>query len=233
MEADGISASRMRQAHVVLSAMLDAAVLDEWITRNVAHGAKLAPIRRSEAAFLEPEEVEKIALLELPDTYGLLVRVLGTVGPRFGEAAALRRRSIDLMGRRIRITESLAEIGGRLSFGTTKSHAARTIPTASARRRPRRVSRVPPSEPEALVFTSSTGAPLRHSTFRSRFWLPALRRAGLPPVGIHVLRHSAGAAMTRGDDAEGAPDTPRSRERWLLSHGLRAHLRCGPRRDRR
>jgi integrase len=51
------------------------------------------------------------------------------------------------------------------------------------------------SDPQALLFTSPEGAPLRHSTFRQRRWLPALERAGVAPVGIHVLRHSATAAM--------------------------------------
>jgi integrase len=49
--------------------------------------------------------------------------------------------------------------------------------------------------PDTLVFTAPEGGPLRHSAFRSREWLPALRRAGLPTVGLHVLRHSAAAAM--------------------------------------
>ncbi len=49
----------------------------------------------------------------------------------------------------------------------------------------------------ALVFTSPQGSALRHSSFRSRCWLPALERAGLPQLGIHVLRHSAAAAMIR------------------------------------
>ena len=83
-------------------------------------------------------------------------------------------------------------------FGSTKSHATRRVPLprslvvdlAEHLERLR-------AHPDALVFTSPEGAPLRHSTFRQRGWLPALERAGVPPVGIHVLRHSAAAAMIR------------------------------------
>jgi hypothetical protein len=33
-------------------------------------------------------------------------------------------------------------------------------------------------------------APLRHANFRQRFWLPALRSAGLPLIHFHDLRHT-------------------------------------------
>ncbi len=44
--------------------------------------------------------------------------------------------------------------------------------------------------PEALVFTTSTGHPLRPSNFRRRVWLGALCQAGLPAVHLHDLRHT-------------------------------------------
>jgi integrase len=144
---------------------------------------------------LSPEIVEAIAT-EIREPYGLLVRLLGTVGPRFGEAAALRRRSVDLVGRRLVISESLAEVGGRQIFGSTKSHTTRRVPLpwSLASDLEGHLEHLP-ADPDALVFTSPEGASLRHSTFRQRCWLPALQRAGVPPVGIHVLRHSAAAAM--------------------------------------
>jgi integrase len=37
--------------------------------------------------------------------------------------------------------------------------------------------------------------PLRYSNFRREVWHPTLERLGLPPVGMHVLRHSAAARM--------------------------------------
>ena len=195
MQADGLSSSRIRQAHIVLSLLLDAAVLDGRIARNPTDGARLPRLVRREAPYLTPEIVERIAQ-EIREPYGLLVRLLGTVGPRFGEAAALRRRSVDLLGRRLVISESLAEVGGRLTFGATKTHATRRapLPRSLVVELERHLDHVP-TDVEALLFTSPEGAPLRHSTFRQRSWLPALKRADVPAVGIHVLRHSAAAAM--------------------------------------
>ncbi len=196
MRAAGLSVSRIRQAHVVLSQALEDAVRDGRIARNVARGARLPRLERREAPYVTPELVEQVASA-MREPYDLLVRTLGTLGLRFGEAAALRRRSVDLLGRRLVVSESLAEVGGRHIFGATKTHATRRVPLppSLAEDLEEHLSSRVAEDPEALVFTSPGGGPLRHSTFRSRYWLPALERAGVPIVGLHVLRHSAAAAL--------------------------------------
>jgi integrase len=224
MQADHLSASRIRQAHVVLTQLLDAAVLDERITRNPAAGARLPRLQRREAAFLEPELVEAITAEHRPP-YDLLVRILGMIGPRFGEAAALRRRSVDVVGRRIVITESLAEVNGRHIFGPTKTHATRRVPLprSLAEALTARLEEIP-AAPGSLVFTSPNGAPLRHSAFRSRRWLPALRRVRVPAVGIHVLRHSAAAAMIRAGASPKAIQTVLGRASAAFTLTVYGHL---------
>jgi integrase len=41
-----------------------------------------------------------------------------------------------------------------------------------------------------LVFTSPDGAPMRHSNFYRRAWMPALAAVGLSGVHFHDLRHT-------------------------------------------
>jgi excisionase family DNA binding protein len=52
--------------------------------------------------------------------------------------------------------------------------------------------------PDALVFTSPNGAPMRDGNFRRRVWRPALVKAGLPAMHFHDLRHTGNTltAMT-------------------------------------
>jgi hypothetical protein len=82
MHGDGISASRMRQAVVILRQLLDAAVRDGMVARNATRGVKLPKIEQREATYLEPAVVERIAST-MPEPYDLLTRVLGTVGLRW------------------------------------------------------------------------------------------------------------------------------------------------------
>ena len=51
--------------------------------------------------------------------------------------------------------------------------------------------------PEALVFTSTRGRPLRYSNFRNRVWIPATEITGLRGLDIHELRHTAASLMIR------------------------------------
>lgn len=194
MKGEGLSASRIRQAHVVLSALFAAAMRDERIGRNPATGTELPRLPSKEAAYFEPPVVESIAATM--GEYALLVRILGTLGLRFGEVAALRRRSVNLLTKRLVVEESLAEVSGRLMFGSTKTHATRRIPlTASLAAALEAHLEQVPRDADALLFTSPEGSPLRYSAFRSRCWHPALTRLGLPAVGVHVLRHSAAAGL--------------------------------------
>ena len=195
MQGEGLSASRIRQAHVTLKQILDAAVRDGAVGRNAALGVKLPRLEQREAAYFAPEVVESIAAAH-PKPYDLLVRVLGTLGLRFGEAAGLQRRHIDLMRRRIRIEQSLAEVRGGLVIGSTKTHSTRGVPLSPALTDAMQAHlRLVGTEPDAIVFTSPEGSWLRYHNFHRRIWHPVLDRLGLPAVGLHVLRHSAAARM--------------------------------------
>jgi integrase len=103
------------------------------------------------------------------------------------------------LARRLTIEESLAEVSGRLVFGPTKTHSMRKVPLPPRLRAAfeRHLEEHVGPEPDALVFTSPAGAPLRYRNFMRRLWKPTLEELGLPDVGVHVLRHSAAAALIR------------------------------------
>jgi integrase len=197
MEREGLSSSRIRQAAVVLGLVLDAAMRDGLVARNVARGVKLPRVRRDEAAYFDPATVERIADAMPSDEYRLLVHVLGRLGLRWGEAAGLRRRHVDLLRRRLVVAESLTTVNGVLHRGTPKSGATRSVPLSAslAAELGAHLDRHVAPTTDAAVFTSPEGAPLRHRSFYGRVWVPTLARLGLPAAGLHVLRHSAAAAM--------------------------------------
>jgi integrase len=200
LEADGLSASRVRQAYNLFGAIMRGAVEDGCIASTPCVGVKLPRLPKLEMLFLDATQVEAI-VSAIGGSDGALIYVLAYGGLRFGEAVALRRRHVDLLRSRLLINESLAEVGGRHYFGPTKTHRHRVVPVPAFLKEAlsRHLTSVP-GEGDALVFTSRSGKPIRYSNFMRRQWAPALKRAGLPPVGIHVLRHTCAALLI----AEGA-----------------------------
>ena len=91
LKASGLSAARVRSAFMVLRSALQAAVDDAYLLRNPAEGVK--PPRRThrEMLFIDAEEVGRLA--EAAGPWDTLIYLLAYTGIRWGEAAALRRRS--------------------------------------------------------------------------------------------------------------------------------------------
>lgn len=196
LQSDKLAPSTIRQAVIVLRSALDAAVRDNMIGRNPCLGLKLPKLQHREAAYFEPGVVESIAA-EVAPPYDLLFRLLGILGLRWGEAAALRRRDVDLLRRRLRVEATLVEVHGHLHFGTTKSHSIRSVPLSPMllAELKRHLDEHVEAAPDALLFTGYKGGPLRYRYAYMDMWRPALHRLGLPRTGLHTLRHSAAARM--------------------------------------
>jgi integrase len=82
--------------HRVLSQILKAAVRSRYIPANQADGVALPRKPQREQLFLTPAEIDRLAAA-VHDRYRVLVYVLAYGGLRWGEAAALRRRRVDVL----------------------------------------------------------------------------------------------------------------------------------------
>jgi len=192
----GLSASRTNQAFRLLGQLMRLAVECGLLARDPCRGVKLPRVPTHEASFLSVSEIERLAT-GAGVRYRPLVHVLAYGGLRWGEASALRRGRADLDRARLTVAESLAEVNGRLVWGSTKTHAVRavSIPAFLVAELRGHLERVP-DDASALVFTSPHGQPLRLPNFRRRVWWPALERAGLPrSTRIHDLRHSCATLL--------------------------------------
>lgn len=197
MSEEGLSAARIRQARQVVHQMFEQAVSDGLIARNPSARVKAPTVRRRRQVFLTAEEVARLAdtAAERQEGAGVLIRFLAYSGLRWGEAVALRRSSITRKGRRVRVKEAATEVGGKLEFGTPKSHEARSVilPAFVAARLASHIEGIPK---EALAFTAPQGGPLRNSNFRRSVWMPACEESGMPEgLLIHDLRDSAASLM--------------------------------------
>lgn len=197
----GLSPSRVRQAVRLLSAMMRTAVQDRRVGSNPCDGVDLPRTRKREMRFLTHGQVDELAVAAGPQ-WSTLVLTLAYCGLRWGEAAALRRRDVDVLRRRLHVRESLAIVDGELHFGPTKTHQTRQVPTPAflVDLLARHLETVA-GDPDALVFARPDGEPLRHGQWWHGVWLPARRAAGLDGLRIHDLRHTCVALLI----ADGAP----------------------------
>jgi integrase len=197
LQASGLGPSGIRQARQVLNSMLILAVDAGYLAANPVDGVRTPRQPEPQMLFLDADQVDRLAKT-IQEPYGTLVYVLTYGGLRWGEAAALRRGRCDLVRSRIRVAESVSEPGGELHFGPTKNHRSRIVGIPGFLRDllDKHLDHRVPDAPDALVFTSPQGAPLRNSNFRRQVWYTAVEQADLPQgLRIHDLRHTCASLL--------------------------------------
>jgi integrase len=194
LQAGGTGAATVNAVYRLLRRVLSVAVDEGRIATNPASRIENLPtLTRDEMRFLTPREVDALAG-SITDRYRVLIYTLAYTGLRIGEAAALRVRNVDLMRGHLRIVEASKEVNGELIVGETKTKQNRTVTLPGFLRdllRDHIAFYGDPLDPDALVFTGPHGGAIRQHGFRSRVFVPAARRAGVAPLRVHDLRHTA------------------------------------------
>src|SRR5258707_12641504 len=121
----GLAWQTVRNAWIVLSSVLDAAVDYSYLNWNPARGVKF-PLqgRRKEPRILNAEALAKL-LVQLREPYRSMVTLTVLTGLRVGELLALRWKMVDLTARTIRISESVFH--GQIQLPKSE-RSIRTIP---------------------------------------------------------------------------------------------------------
>lgn len=201
MEQKGLSASLIADAKVVLGAALEQAVRDEIIPRNPASVVAAPRIVLPEVPILSDTDVERLfAALSGTWNEALLVTALGA-GLRVGELVALRWSEVDLDARRLRVAaKAVFKKGQGMQLEPPKTkQSLRSVPLAPfvvdalRRQQQRQADGIAPAGD--LVFPSArTGA----IQYPATIWCAldrALKKAGLPPMRVHDLRHNCATAL--------------------------------------
>lgn len=92
--------------------VLALAVEDRRIPRNPCDGVKAPRRKHSVRAYLTHQQVAELAGAMARDA--LVVLFLAYTGLRYGEMAALKVQSFDMLRRRVNIRESVTEVSGKL-----------------------------------------------------------------------------------------------------------------------
>ena len=109
----------------VLRRILDDAVRDRMLACNPERGVKLPKRAPRRNVYLTRDQLD--ALATEAGRYRSLVLLLGAVGLRWGEAAALRVSDVDFLRRRIHLHRNAVTVGKQTHVGTLKSGKSRTV----------------------------------------------------------------------------------------------------------
>ena len=170
--------------------------------QGFAGGSPVAALERAERPADEPKAkviltpAQLAAVLEHADpAYRPALAFLAGTGCRIGEALGLTWGDVDLAARTARIAAQLDRGGCRVAPKT--GHARRTLDLPGALvaiLREHKLASAHTAE-HALVFVNGRGGGLDHRNVARRGLVAACKRAGLPVVSPHALRHAHASAL--------------------------------------
>lgn len=213
----GLSTRMIHLFHQVISGALKQAVRENLVARNVAEAVKLPRLRYKEMRPLTLEEARRLlAAAKGHRLYPALLLELAT-GLRRGELFALRWRDVDLNRgllhvRRIinRVQTPDREKKTALVFEEPKTaNSRRTVPIPKdvvaelkahkARQNEEKLRLGAAYEDNDLVFATPLGRPVDPDNAGKRY-KTLLKKAGLPGVRFHDLRHTFATLLLEADE---------------------------------
>ena len=198
-QSKGLSVKTVRNIHQVLSSAMDMAVKHKLILTNPADGCELPKADRREMQTLHADQLGAfLREAKYSGVYELYYLDLAT-GLRRGELLGLKWEDIDLDRGMIHVRRQIYRINGEVREMPLKTmHAYRSIPIsddmAALLRDMKERGR------SEYVFPSPSGGPLSPDSVLNMLHR-VLKRAGLPSVRFHDLRHTfATLALQNGVD---------------------------------
>lgn len=200
----GQSPRSVAHHRAVLRTALNAAIKDGMITRNAASLADPPHVPEPERDVITPARAQAIFDAVRGDRLEALYVLLLASGLRLGEALGLRWTDIDMDAGSLRVQRTLQRVDGEWTFPEPKTHRSRrlvpihtqvvqVVKDHHVRQLKERLaigSACWEGDKWGLVFTTELGGPISIGTAHHRFQ-KLLRKAGLPVIRTHDLRHGA------------------------------------------
>ncbi len=203
----GLAPKTIRNIHGVVFRALRDAVRWHKVAYNAAANADPPKVPHKEATAWSGEATGAFLRAVESDRLTALWRLAAMTGLRRGELCGLRWQDVDLDASRVTVVQVAAMVDSQLIFAEPKTaNSRRSVAidpeTAAVLRGPRtrqreeRIAWGPAWTDSGLVFTHEDGTALRPATV-TRMFGQLVRRAGLPPLTLHGLRHSHITALLR------------------------------------
>lgn len=212
-----LSGATIRRAHAVLHGALNTAVKRRLLTHNPADHIELPAGARIPARVWTPEQVGQFLDACVRDQLGPLFHVIAYCGLRRGEACGLLWTDVDLETGVLRVARQTVQVGPKLFARAPKTRTgARAVAldlatvgvlrAHRARQAAQRLAWGSAYDDTGLVFCKENGAPYLPESVSQRFER-LTRRAGLPRIKLHELRHtSASIGLVSGETLKEVSD---------------------------
>jgi integrase len=200
LKRDGKSAETIRLTYAVLRRALKQAVTWGLLTHNATYGVERPRAVKMEISVYDAEQVAKLLSAAKDDRLEALYVLAVGAGMRLGEIFGLQWADVDLAARTIMVRRTLSELNGKLFPSEPKTAKGRRkidLPAivVAALQRHRKQAMAEGFAAVEWVFCNSIGTPLRRSRFHSQHFKPLLRKAGLPDIRFHDLRHTSATLL--------------------------------------
>lgn len=204
---NGRSPTTVRHIHAVLHTALEQAVRWGLVARNVSDLVDAPRMHRKEMLVLNHEQARTFLSAAQDDRLQALYVTALTTGMREGELLALRWRDVDLEAGHVQVRNTLQKLPGQppviAPVKTDYSRRKITLATTTvevlrshrARQLEERLAMGPAWEDWELVFCTTVGTPLNGKNLLQRGLRPILKRADLPPLRVHDLRHTCATLL--------------------------------------
>jgi integrase len=202
----GLSPTTVRYIHVTLRAALADAEKHGTVARNVARLVKPPRPAREEMHVLDSDQVRSLLAAADGSRLEALYVLAVHTGARLGELLALRWKDVSLDRASLSIQATLQKTREGFTFAPPKSAKSRRqirlTPTAVSALKRHRVRQAEERlalgeawQDQGLVFPDPIGGPMSGITVLRAHFRPLLRRAGLPAIRFHDLRHTCATLL--------------------------------------
>jgi integrase len=187
----GLAPSTVHRHYRTLHRMLAVAVERGLIARNPCEHVQPPRIPKMQLTVLDAGQVDALAAAISP-RYRAWVYLAAYGGLRWSETVGLRRRSV--VGPRVAVVEQLVRRrDGTWERTQPKTGRSRTVtlPDFVSDEMAGHLDTYAMPGDDGLVFCTRNQTPLYAGSWTSNVFKRALARAGLPPIRVHDLRHTA------------------------------------------
>ena len=204
LEKAGVKPRGQQMAVNVLGRALKDAVRMKLVTSNPVRDVVKPKVPHPEMAALGPDQVGRLLAAAAPDRLFALYVLAIDSGMREGELFALEWGDIDFEAGCVRVRRALKEVKGNIYVEELKTDKSRRrIPLARLSLdalHEHRKRQLAEGTAGKLVFCDTGGHYLRRPNVARRSYQPLLRRAGLPRIRFHDLRHTCATLLLLADE---------------------------------